>query len=951
MKKNLLKGLNKEQKEAVVFKNGPLLIVAGAGTGKTTVITNRIGHLIENKISKPNEILGLTFSEKAAQEMEERIEDILPIGYFDLWISTFHSFGQRILKENAIDIGLSNDFKVLDENNAWILVRQNLEKFNLDYYKPLGNPAKFIKSLIGHFSRLKDQNISPKDYQKHAEIIKEKEERKRIREIAFAFKTYQDILLEKNFLDFGDLINYSLILFKKRPLILEKYRNQFKYILVDEFQDANLAQYELIKLLAAPKNNLTVCADDDQAIYRWRGASFNNILRFKKDFPKSKEIFLLKNYRSCQNILDLSYKFIQLNNPDRLEYQLSCRNKTKKISKKLISQKKIPGMIEHLHFETKEEETRSVIGKIEEILKNNLADSLSDFAILVRANDYALPFVKELERKKMPHQFLASVGLYNQPVILDIISYFRFLENNHESRALYRILKSPVLEIPESDILKTSAFSKIKTVSLYESLENKSLINGLSPKSKEKINFLLSLFKKHSSFSSISDIFLNFLNDSGYLKYLIRKEKTQEIEFLNQFFNKIKKFEEREKNLSIQDFLEELSWEIEAGNEGKINFNPEGGPDGVKIMTIHSAKGLEFPFVFVVNLVDKRFPVIERGEAIEIPQELRKDMAPSGDAHLQEERRLFYVAMTRAKRGLFFTSSRDYGGQRKKKISRFLHELGFEKTEERRLPAISLNIKEFKRKSGENISLPRHFSYTQLAAFKNCPLQYKFAHILKIPRFGSGTLSFGKTMHNVLFRFMKEHYLLQKLNLEEIYKIYEQEWIDEWYESKAQKKKYYELGKKSLKNFVEELKEKDPKIMVINGNPCLETDFSLKLDKYAIRGKIDRIDDLGESNAEIIDYKTGKPKENLKQEEKDQLLIYFIAAEDVLGIKPKKLSYYYLDASKKLEFTPNEKEENIFKNNLIKQMAQIEKSDFSPAPGRNCKFCDFKGICEFRKID
>lgn len=951
MKKNLLKGLNKEQKEAVVFKNGPLLIVAGAGTGKTTVITKRIGYIIENKIAKPNEILGLTFSEKAAQEMEERIENILPIGYFDLWISTFHSFGQRILKENAIDIGLSNDFKVLDQDNAWVLIRQNLEKFNLDYYKPLGNPAKFIKSLIDHFSRLKDQNISPDEYQKYAEKVKEKEERKRIKEISSAFKLYQNILLEKNFLDFGDLINYSLVLFKKRPLILEKYRSQFKYILVDEFQDANLAQYELIKLLAAPRNNLTVCADDDQAIYRWRGASFNNIIRFKKDYRKSKEIFLVKNYRSCQNILDLSYEFIQLNNPDRLEYQLSRKNKIKKISKKLISQKKGLGIIEHLHFEKQEEEVKSVIEKIDELLKNKLADSFSDFAILVRANDYALPFVKEMERKKIPHQFLASIGLYNQPVILDIVSYFKALENHHESRAIYRILKSPVFAIPEKDISKISSFSKIKTVSLYESLENKSLISGLNPKSKEKIIFFLSLLEKHSSFSSISNIFLSFLNDSGYLKYLIRKEKSQEIEFLNQFFDKIKKFEEREKNFSIQDFLEELSWEMEAGNEGKINFNLENGPDAVKIMTIHSAKGLEFPFVFVVNLVDKRFPVVERSEAIEIPQELRKDITPSGDSHLQEERRLFYVAMTRAKEGLFFTSASDYGGQRRKKISRFLYELGFEKTKEKRLSETNLNLKEFKEKGNKNISLPSYFSYTQIAAFKNCPLQYKFAHILKIPRFGSGTLSFGKTMHNVLFRFMKECYFSKKMNLEEVYKIYEQEWIDEWYESKEQKKKYYELGKKSLKNFIEELKEKKPKIMVINGNPCLEMDFSLKLGKYAIRGKIDRIDDMGELNAEIIDYKTGRPKAKLKQEEKDQLLIYFIAAEDVLKIKPKKLSYYYLDASKKLEFTPNEKEKNIFKNNLIKQMAQIEKSDFSPTPGRNCKFCDFKEICEFRKIN
>lgn len=950
MKENYLRGLNKEQKEAVTFKSGPLLIVAGAGTGKTTVIAKRIGYLIKKGFARPNEILGLTFSEKAAQEMEERIEDILPIGYFDLWISTFHSFGQRILKENAINIGLSSDFKVLDQENAWILIRQNLEKFNLDYYKPLGNPSKFIKAFIDHFSRLKDQGITIDEYQKYAQKIKDKEEKKRVKEISLAFKTYQNILLEKNYLDFGDLINYSLLLFKKRPHILEKYRRQFKYILIDEFQDANRTQYELIKILAAPINNLTVCADDDQAIYRWRGASFDNIIRFKKDYPKSKEIFLIKNYRSSQNILDLSYKFIQLNNPDRLEYRLSKQNRTKKINKKLISQKKDKGIIEHMHFKTQEDETRAVVEKIEEILNKKQADSFSDFAILVRANDYALPFVKELEGKEIPHLFLSSFGLYSQSVILDIIAYFRIIENRHENRSLYRILKSPILEISEQDISKISSFSKIKTISFYESLKDESLIEQLTQASKEKIKFFLHFFEKHSSTLSVSRLFLNFLNDSGYLKYLTKKEKSEEIEFLNQFFIKIKKFEEREKDFSINDFLQELDWEIESGNEGKINFNFEECLDAVKIMTVHSAKGLEFPFVFIVNLVDKRFPSVERGEEIEIPKELRKDIIPFGDAHLQEERRLFYVAMTRAKKGLFFTSASDYGGQRKKKISMFLYELGFEKTKERNLAKNNLNLHQFKRKIDKLISLPPHFSYTQIATFKKCPLQYKFAHILKIPRFGSATFSFGKTMHNVLFRFMKECYPLKKLKLDEIYKIYKQEWIDEWYESKEQKKKYYELGKKSLKSFIQELKENKPKIMFVDGNPCLETDFSLKLGPYTIKGKIDRIDDLGELKAEIIDYKTGKPKENIKQEEKEQLLIYLIAAEELLKIKPKKLSYYYIDASKKLEFLPNEKEKNIFKNKLIEQIAQIEKSDFSPTPGRICKFCDYKEICEFRKI-
>jgi DNA helicase-2/ATP-dependent DNA helicase PcrA len=343
VEKEILKDLNPEQKKAVTFGQGPFLIIAGAGTGKTTVITKRIAWLILSKKAKPEEILAVTFTEKAAGEMEERVDRLLPMGYLELWISTFHSFGERILKNHALEIGLPDDFKLLNQTEQNLLIRQNFDRFNLDYYRPLGNPTKFISALVKHFSRAKDEEVWPEDYLEYVKELKlneeernevtklrsyevtklkEIEEIKRLEEIANAYHVYQQLLLENNALDFGDLINYTLKLFRQRPHILEKYRQQFKYILVDEFQDTNWAQYELIKLLAAPQNNLTVCADDDQSIYKFRGASISNVLCFKKDYPQTKEIVLIKNYRSKQNILDLAYKFIQLNNPNRLEWQL-----------------------------------------------------------------------------------------------------------------------------------------------------------------------------------------------------------------------------------------------------------------------------------------------------------------------------------------------------------------------------------------------------------------------------------------------------------------------------------------------------------------------------------------------------------------------------------------------------------------------------------------------------
>jgi len=965
-----LEGLNPEQIEAVTFGNGPLLIVAGAGTGKTAVITKRIAYLIEKGLAKSEEILAVTFTDKAAQEMEERVDKTLPFGYLDLWISTFHSFAQRILEQHGLDIGLPNSFKILDDTAAWLLIRKNLNIFDLDYYKPMGNPTKFISALLDHFSRCKDQGIYPDDYLAYFEDFDgNDEERKRIGEISHAYKTYQDLLLQNNYLDFGDLIMYCLKLFKDRPQILEEYQERFKYILVDEFQDTNWAQYELIKMIAHPKNNITVCADDDQAIYRWRGASFNNVLQFSKDFEKAKQVVLIKNYRSGQNILDLSYQFIQLNNPNRLEFQLSQEkeiasqakkkglkiNEFKAVSKKLTAEIEPLAIIENLHFKTLDEENRGVADRIEELMKEKKAQSLSDFAILTRSNDAAISFIKELERRGIAHQFLASRGLYAQPIIMDVIAYFKLLDDYHESPAVFRILTSPIINLPYQELAKISYMARIKTWSLYEVLMNINSVYDISLDSKEKIRKLVQLVENHTKIAkenTITSVLIHFLNDSSYLKYLVKNEKQREISLLNQFLKKIKQFEESETDPSLKNFVNLLNMEIEAGELGNLETNLEEGPDTVKIMTMHGAKGLEFPYVFIVNLVDRRFPTDQRKDPIELPEDLIKDFLPLGDIHLQEERRLFYVAMTRAKKGLFFCWADDYGGQRKKKPSLFLYELGLVKEEV--LPSQQILFEQPKErvKPDKEIRLPSYFSYTQIAAFERCPLQYKFAHILNIPRMGSPVFSFGKTMHATFQHFIEEvnKVGIEKITLKRLLEIYEEQWIDEWYPSKEEKQRRFEKGKQALGEFFKDFKEKKPKTFIYQGHTALELSFVLKINNYPLKGQIDRIDETKEG-IEIIDYKTGQLKDKLDKDDKQQLLIYQLASQEVLKINPAKLTYYYVDHAKKMSFVPTEKELEEFRINISEKIEEIQHSDFAPNPSQfNCKFCDFKDICEFKKL-
>ncbi|MFZ5363998.1 MAG: UvrD-helicase domain-containing protein, partial [Patescibacteria group bacterium] len=782
---DLLKDLNQAQKEAVSHEDGPLLIVAGAGTGKTAVITRRIAFLILEKKIKPDEILALTFTEKAAGEMEERADQLLPYGYVDLWISTFHSFCEKILKEHAIDIGLPGDFKLLNQTEQWLLVRQNFERFNLDYYRPLGNPTKFIHSLLKHFSRAKDEEIWPEQYLDYAENLKLNkdsaiaEDKDRLLEVASAYHTYQQLLLENNALDFGDLINYTLKLFRTRPAILEKYRQKFKYILVDEFQDTNWAQYELIKMLAAPKNNLTVVGDDDQSIYKFRGASISNIMQFKNDFFDCREIIITNNYRTKQNILDLAYKFIVQNNPNRLEAKLG-------IVKKLAAKRDGEGMVEHLHYKTADAEARAVAEKILELKKGSSADlgnklssdrsraeskgdvSWQDFAILVRANNQAEMFMSVLDQYGIPYHFLASSGLYGKPVILDIIAYLKTLDNYHESTALYRVLNMSFVNLAYDDLVALNFSVRKKNWSLYEAMKHAAAV-GVSDDGLRKINKILGFIERHTAIArerGASKVVFKFLEDFQYLANLTKRSEkgdlraAEDIGYINQFLKKIEEFERANIDKSVKNFMMGLEMALESGEEGSLSGSFDEGPDTVKILTVHGAKGLEFKYVFIVNLVDLRFPSTDRKEPIEMPSALVKEILPEGDIHLEEERRLFYVAMTRARDGLFLTSALDYGGQRKKKLSRFLMELGFVESEAKAPTGqVYFDEETVSMLSGKVVKkfwLPSKFSFTQLKAFETCPLQYKFAHVLVVPTRGKFNFSFGKSMHGTLYKFFEQ---------------------------------------------------------------------------------------------------------------------------------------------------------------------------------------------------
>lgn len=981
----LLAGLNTEQRVVVTHGDGPMLVVAGAGTGKTMTITKRIAWLVLERAVPTDGILALTFTDRAANEVEERVDRELPYGYVDLWVSTFHSFCETLLQRHALDIGLPHDFTLLNTTSAWMLMREHLDRFALEYYRPRGNPTKFLHALLQHIARCKDEAITPAEYlayakrqqlDRDAERTDRNSESTRMEELAHAYHTYQQLLLERGHLDFGDLLLWTLELLRTRPAILQRYREQFRYVLVDEFQDTNWTQYEIVRLLAAPSNNLTVVGDDDQSIYAFRGASMSNILQFKEHYPAAAEVAMTTNYRSGQSILDAAYTGIQHNNPNRLETTLA-------LSKRLQAARPEAGAVTVLHAHDASEEARMIVAELTRLhdpasrREQSHAVSWNDFAILVRANSHADQFIPHLDTAGIPYQCLASTGLYRKPIILDLLAYCKLLDDHHESTAMYRVLCMPFANLTHEELLLCTGWAQRKGTSLFTACRTAQTIPGMAPATVAHIEHVLSLIQQHATLARtkrVTEVLRSFLEDSGMLALLTREESAADheaVSYLNTFWKRLELFEASSDAPSVRNFIAHVMLEREAGDRGALPIDPNVGPEAVRVLTVHAAKGLEFRYVFVTNLVELRFPATDRAEPIPVPDALTKERVPMGDAHMEEERRLFYVAMTRAKDALYLTFADDYGGARKRKPSRFLAETAIpdsQRSEVRQSathPRVQLH-------GGNHVqaapsaaaavthAVPQKLSFTQIRAYETCPWQYHYAHVLRIPLRGRYVLSFGQTMHATLqqfFNVMLERRASTQRNLfgtapsapseciapvptvDDLLTMFERAWIDDWYTSVSQQQEYRTNGARILREFyAKHTREGWPIVR------ATEQAFVVKFDSISVIGKADRVDDHGDG-VEIIDYKTGAPKDRLTPDDKTQLLIYQVAATQALGVQPTMLSYYYLERNEKVSFLGSPKELVALAERISRVSASIGVGNFDPTPGRHCATCDFRDIC------
>ena len=630
--------LNAEQREAVFHTEGPLLILAGAGSGKTRVLTHRIAYLIEEKGINPWNILAITFTNKAAGEMRERVDDIVGFGSESIWVSTFHSTCVRILRRHIDRLGYDNNFTIYDSDDQKTLMKDVCKLLQID------TKTYRERTILSAISSAKDEMVTPEEYELNAygDFSKKK--------IAEAYKEYERQLKANNALDFDDLLVKTVQLFQTQPEILEYYQDRFRYIMVDEYQDTNTVQFKLISLLAAKYKNLCVVGDDDQSIYKFRGANIQNILSFEKEFEHTKVIKLEQNYRSTSTILDAANAVI--------------KNNVGRKAKSLWTENGEGEKIQFRQFDTAYDEAEYIVGDIRERVDNGKA-AYCDHAVLYRTNAQSRLFEEKMITANIPYKIVGGVNFYARKEIKDLLAYLKTIDNGKDDLAVRRIINVPKRGIGLTTVNRITEAAQQRGISFYEALCSADLVPGLgrSISKLESFAAMIEYFRKEAEHLSITELMEEILTETGYVEEL-KAEGEEEAEVrlqnIDEFLNKIAAYEEscEEELPTLSGFLEEVALVADIDSLDEES-------DYVVLMTLHSAKGLEFPYVYLAGMEDGIVPSY-------------MTITADDPTEIEEERRLCYVGITRAKKELAMTCARRRmirGETQYNKMSRFLKEV------------------------------------------------------------------------------------------------------------------------------------------------------------------------------------------------------------------------------------------------------------------------------------
>ncbi len=1008
----LLGGLNPDQLRAVTHGGGPLLVVAGAGTGKTQVITRRIAWLIATRRAKPSEILALTFTDKAAEEMAVRVDQLVPYGYTDTAISTFHAFGDSLIRDYALELGLPTDLRVLTRPEVVIFLREHLFEFDLDAYRPLGDPTRFLAALATLFSRCKDEDISPADYLTHADRLAAEaaqlaeavagddapeaggtpanaalEEARRQRELAGAYATYQRLLAANGCIDFGDQVALALRLVRTSAAARTAIAGRFKYILVDEFQDTNRAQAELVAALADGHRNVTVVGDDDQAIYAFRGAAVDNILAFGHRYPGGRTVVLRRNYRSLAPVLDAAYRLVRFNDPDRLEVRAGI---IKRLRAQRVSPAAAPVRLEV--FASGSEESDWLAAEIGRRIEGGAQPR--DHAILVRANGHADPILRALNMAGIPWRFSGTSGLYARPEVRLLLAFLRAVADLESSVDVYALAASDVYGLGGEDLTAIVNMARRRNRSVWAILDEVDRQPGilrLTPGTRATVHRLVADLRGYAEAAHAGpagELLYRFLRASGILARLVGTDTPaaeEQLQNIARFFEII-----RSQSALLADdravfVAPHLATLIEAGDDpATAELDPDA--DAVAVLTVHKAKGLEFPVVFLPGMVAGRFPSGGRGDALALPAGLGRGLPPTPELALAEERRLCYVAMTRARDELIVSHAADYGGARARRVSPFVLEAldlpavagvpgagARATTPLERLATFEASVATPVAPEGP-ITEPLSLSFYQVDDYLTCPLKYKYAHVLRVPLAPHHAIVYGAALHKAVQLFHHRHAKGHVMSETELDEVFDSAWSNEGFMSRDHEEARLTAGRAALRRFREAQLQPDAVIPTY-----VEREFSFTLGGDRVRGRWDRVDVepveagsvpsaavpgtapsadvvsptlgiLGPERVTITDYKSSDVRDPAKarQRARDslQLHIYAMGYEAMTGRLPDAIALHFLESGLvgKVEVDP--KRLAKARDKIAGAAAGMRARDYTPRPDYlACSYCAFRDIC------
>ncbi len=919
-------------------------MVAGAGTGKTRVIVERVVKLIREG-NDPKKLLALTFTEKAAAEMLDRINQALDSYEIQMPIMTFNAFGESLLRRYAADIGLSRSFNLMSDSGQIVFLRERLDELGLDYFSPVSNPDGPLSDIANYFSLLKQNVITPAAYNKYVEQMPsgdgaEKLDKLKHQELAQAFSKYLQLCRTANVIDYDDQLYLMIDLFENRPNIQKEVQANYEFVLVDEFQDTNRMQSVFIDLVAG-KQNLFVVGDDDQSIYGWRGATLANILDFKKRYPKTLEITLVENYRTSQQILDAAYRLIQHNNPHRLEEQLH-------INKHLKS--KLRGVKPQINlFDSLDEELQWIADDIGRRLK--AGEEPGAIAVLARRNDTIRKLQVYLDYVKIEYTLAGQrYNLYQDASVRALLEALRTICDLKDNVSLYHTLAGALFNLPAAPLSNLLRVARAEHAPLVD------IILQSTVSEHQAFKQAVDRIKKWQSrlgILSVGEMAYEIFDQSGFKDRLYQLSATDpQISTagtrLSELFHSFKDFERIALQPSTVQYVAALPALMAQGlgtNDGTLDLSGRT----VNLLTIHSAKGLEWSTVYIADCTEGSFPLRESSRGIELPDKLRASILSPADSHLSEERRLMYVAMTRAKDQLILTHAAHHNSATSRKPSRFLSEAFGDQNSQSPKVKSKLNLIQaegYGLAANQAVSIPKtildsdkvRLTISQIQTYLDCPLEFYYRYVLAVPSPPSATLEYGSLMHQLIEDINSSLLAGKLIKLSELQKKLAANWPNQGYLSQGHKLRAIKQAKTTLENYYKRVKLGQRVPLGI------EDSFECSLDdqKLTIRGRFDAVFPLNES-VEIVDYKTGSSVKSSEQAKSravasQQLTLYALAWQHLHHQLPALMTLDFVDTDLQGSVKKTQRSLDTMLDRLSKVADGIRANSFKPGKDhRNCQ--------------